>query len=75
MIDQYLLAFCKGVEECYGTNFVTPKMHLHAHIADCMLDYGPVHSFWLYSFEIQWLSGNTSEQQQINRIAADETFQ
>lgn len=51
LIDQYLLAFCKGVEECYGTNFVTPNMHLHAHIADCMLDYGPVHSFWLYSFE------------------------
>lgn len=26
-------------------------MHLHAHIADCMLDCRPVHSFWLYSFE------------------------
>lgn len=51
LIDQYLLAFCKGVEEFYGTKFVTPNMHLHAHIAGCMLDYGPVHSFWLYSFE------------------------
>ena len=26
-------------------------MHLHTHITDCILDYGPVYSFWLYSFE------------------------
>ena len=26
-------------------------MHLHTHILDCILDYGPVYSFWLFSFE------------------------
>jgi hypothetical protein len=26
-------------------------MHLHTHLLDCILDYGPVYSFWLFSFE------------------------
>ena len=26
-------------------------MHLHAHLMDCILDFGPVYSFWLFSFE------------------------
>ena len=26
-------------------------MHLHMHLADCVQDYGPVYSFWLFSFE------------------------
>ena len=24
---------------------------MHSHLADCILDYGPVYSFWLFSFE------------------------
>jgi hypothetical protein len=27
------------------------SMQMHTHLADCMLDYGPVYSFWLFSFE------------------------
>lgn len=26
-------------------------MHIHAHIKECILDYGPLHGFWLFSFE------------------------
>lgn len=26
-------------------------MHMHCHLRECMLDYGPLHSFWLYAFE------------------------
>ena len=26
-------------------------MHMHTHLADCILDYGPMYSFWLFSFE------------------------
>ena len=26
-------------------------MHLHTHLLDCSLDYGPIYSFWLFSFE------------------------
>lgn len=47
----YLLNFCKGLEQLYGKHRVTPNMHLHTHLVDCILDYGPVYSFWLFSFE------------------------
>ena len=36
-------ALC-GKEKC------TPNMHLHGHLRDCILDYGPVYSFWCFSF-------------------------
>ena len=28
-----------------------PNMHLLAHMRECIEDYGPVQSFWLFSFE------------------------
>ena len=34
-----------------GTSVITPNMHLHCHLRECLLDYGPVYSFWLFSFE------------------------
>lgn len=47
----YILRFCRGFENLYGRSLVTPNMHLHTHILECILDYGPVYSFWLFSFE------------------------
>ena len=47
----HLLTFCCDVEKLYGTGRITPNMHMHIHLADCVLDYGPVYSFWLFSFE------------------------
>lgn len=46
-----LLAFCSQFEDLYGSGRVTPNMHLHTHVVDCIKDYGPVYSFWLFSFE------------------------
>ena len=51
--DRLLLDFCRMFESLYGDQFVTPNMHLHGHLLDCILDYGPVYSFWLFSFERQ----------------------
>ena len=47
----YLTEFCKQVELIYGSDACTPNMHLHLHLKDCLLDYGPVHAFWCYAFE------------------------
>ena len=47
----HLLKFCKELKKIYGKRRVTPNMHLHMHLADCVLDYGPVYGFWLFSFE------------------------
>ena len=47
----YLTLFCKKVETIYGKSACTPNMHLHLHLAECLLDFGPVHTIWCYSFE------------------------
>ena len=46
-----LLQFCKQFQRLYGKDKVTPTMHMHMHILNCILDYGPVYAFWLFSFE------------------------
>lgn len=48
LAHSYLLNFCKGLEQLYG---MTPNMYLHTHLVDYILEYGPVYSFWLFSFE------------------------
>ena len=47
----HLLKFCTCFEELYGKEKVTPNMHLHTHLLECVLDYGPVYGFWLFSYE------------------------
>lgn len=49
--DALLLRFCVRFERLYGPTAVTPNIHLHAHLAECIADYGPMSSFWLFSFE------------------------
>ena len=49
--DEKLLEFCKCFEAYYGKEYCTPNMHLHAHIKDCILDFGPVSAFLAFPFE------------------------
>ena len=42
---------CKLFEHLYGTTKCTPNMHLSCHLVECTRDYGPVYSFWCFSFE------------------------
>lgn len=46
-----LLDFCTTFESLHGSEKITPNMHLHMHIFNCIKDYGPIYSFWLFSFE------------------------
>src|SRR5205085_11489122 len=56
---QCLLSIVKLVEKQYGQKKITPNMHLCLHICECALDYGPLYSFWCYSFErMNGLLGN-----------------
>lgn len=41
----------KLVEEKYGREKISPNMHLCLHICECAFDYGPLSSFWCFSFE------------------------
>ena len=49
--DLLLIQFCERVKRVFGSNVVTPNMHMHFHLSQCLQDYGPLHSFWLYSFK------------------------
>ena len=49
--DLLLLNFCRKFEQLYGKEKCTPNLHLHLHLKDCLLDYGPSHAFWCYAFE------------------------
>jgi len=49
--DEYLVTFCKKFEMLYGQERCTVNMHLHAHLKDCLLDYGSAHGFWTFPFE------------------------
>ena len=46
-----LLKFCRSIENIYGAHVITPNMHLHQHLMDCIFDFGPIYSFWLFPFE------------------------
>ena len=46
-----LMKFCTKFESLYGQLQVTPNMHLHSHLVNCVLDYGPVNNVWLFSFK------------------------
>lgn len=47
----YLVEFCRQYTCLYGEENCTPNMHLHLHLKECLLDYGPVQSFWCFPFE------------------------
>ena len=49
--DELLLSFCVGFEQLYGKDACTPNLHLHCHLKECILDVGPLYSFWCFSFE------------------------
>ena len=43
-----IMQFLQSFLQLYGS---TPNMHLHGHLHECIYDYGPVYSFWLFAFE------------------------
>jgi hypothetical protein len=46
-----LLKVARLIEENYGKEMITPNIHLSLHIVECCRDYGPLYTFWCYSFE------------------------
>ena len=49
--DSLLMEFCETFERLYGKNNLNINMHLHGHLKECILDFGPVYAFWVFSFE------------------------
>lgn len=49
--DALLELFCKQVERLCGREYCTPNMHLHIHLQQTILDFGPAHTTWCFGFE------------------------
>jgi len=49
--DLAIRDFLAKVKSVWGPEIATPNMHMHLHIKDCLLDYGPLYSFWCFPFE------------------------
>ena len=81
LADSLLMKFCGRTECMYGPSVITPKMHLHAHLKQCIADYGPLHEFWAFPFErYNGLLGNlptnkkSIEVQMMNRFIQDSSY-
>ncbi|CAB5180826.1 unnamed protein product [Rhizophagus irregularis] len=64
--------FLAKVKSIWGPEIATPNMHMHLHIKDCMLDYGPLYSFWCFPFER--LNGYLASMPNSGRNFATESF-
>lgn len=51
LADALLLQFCKKFQTIFGKESITPNIHLHCHLHDCIKNFGPVSSFWLFPYE------------------------
>lgn len=46
-LEEFWMAF----KDLYGADSCTMNIHLHGHLNDCIEDFGPVYSFWCFSYE------------------------
>lgn len=49
--DQNIHQYCCLFERIFGKEKCYPNLHLHRHLKQCFLDYGPASAFWLFGFE------------------------
>ena len=73
LADALLIQFCKRVQNLYGKSFITPNMHMHTHLKEDILNFGPVYEFWLFSFERY--NGILGNQPTNNRLAEPQLMQ
>ncbi len=49
--EQYISCYLEGMARIYGADCVRPNHHLALHLIECLLGFGPVHSWWSFPFE------------------------
>lgn len=51
----YCLSYCFNFEfnvlKLYGSKVIRPNHHYATHVADCCLNFGPLHDFWTFLYE------------------------
>jgi hypothetical protein len=49
--NERLIKIVKLIEDKYGRDKITPNLHLSLHLKECSSDFGPLYTFWCFSFE------------------------
>ncbi len=49
--DMLFQAYVKSLQNKFGTEAIKPNHHMTCHLRECVEDFGPVHSYWLFAFE------------------------
>src|SRR2546429_3098302 len=49
--NRKLIKIVKLIENNHGRDKITPNLHLSLHLSECSFDYGPLFTFWYFSFE------------------------
>ena len=50
-LQQKIVHFCQHFQNLCGENEITPNIHLHCHLLECVKNFGPIYSFWVFAFE------------------------
>ena len=45
-----LVLFVEKFAELFGKEHVTPNIHVHLHLKNCLKEFGPVYRFWCFFF-------------------------
>ena len=51
LADELIHKYCCFFQERFGREECYPNLHMHCHLKDCLIDFGPAPSFWLFPFE------------------------
>ena len=51
LADELIHKYCCLFQERFGREEYYPNLHMHCHLKDCFIDFGPAPSFWLFPFE------------------------
>ncbi len=49
--DLLFQGYIKSLQNAFGNEIIKPNNHMSCHLKECVEDFGPFHSFWLYAFE------------------------
>lgn len=49
--DLFLAIYCRKFQELYGNLSCSFNLHLHAHLKQTFVDFGPPHASWCFAFE------------------------
>ena len=50
--DRFIIDFCKKFEQLYGGQHCNINLHLHTHLASCILDFGQMYTFGHFALSV-----------------------